>query len=377
MIEAWLDLVRRDRHLPANAFHVAYEISLHFNRDHFNETEELVAWPAVDTIKEKTKLGKNTVHRMLDALTGAQHLVKETGVGRSNRNQYCALFDVLEEGPQEEKVPQVGPFTNGHVMPEKVPLWEEKVPLSKIKGPTFENKRSHLAGSQPADLPADPRPAEGPAEIPDLRSGVVTPDDFQLEAAGPTFPGLPEQQDPPGPPLSAPDDDERRRYEEGDDDGDDDDDDDEGDRGGPYGTDRGTYGGGDRPPPAIAAPPAPLPAPAAPSAPAPVDQPAPASTAADEPVPEDYTSPDGIVHFTGAEIAELKRAAPTSRRVISSIMTLAEGLPRFIAEVHPSERKEKIRTTILEWHNNELRRRGLIGGTANDKQDAGANGAPA
>jgi hypothetical protein len=105
-IEAWLDRVRRDRSLLPNAFHVAYEISLHFNRDHFNETGELLAWPAVDTIKTGTALGRNTALRMLDALTDAGHLAKAPGLGRSNNNHYRGLF---------ERVPHVGTLSTEHV----------------------------------------------------------------------------------------------------------------------------------------------------------------------------------------------------------------------------------------------------------------------
>jgi hypothetical protein len=139
VIEAWLDRVRRDRDLLPNAFHVAYEVSLHFNRERFYETSELLAWPAVDTIKTGTGLGRNTVRRMLDALADAGHLATESGLGRSNQNHYRGLL---------ERVPHVGTLSTEHVT--------LKSGQSKTtKSPKNDDKESHLAGLQPADRPAD------------------------------------------------------------------------------------------------------------------------------------------------------------------------------------------------------------------------------
>jgi hypothetical protein len=149
-IEAWLDRVRRDRSLLPNAFHVAYEISLHFNREHIYETGELLAWPAVDTIKTGTGLARNTVLRMLDALIDAGHLGKEAGLGRSNQNHYRGLF---------ERVPQVGTLSTEHVS-------LKKGQSKTRKSPKIDDKESHLAGTQPAELPADGSHLCRPVEIP-------------------------------------------------------------------------------------------------------------------------------------------------------------------------------------------------------------------
>jgi hypothetical protein len=102
--DAWLRRIKRDRGLPRNAFSVADEIARRFNRNHFRETGELIAWPSIPTIMDGTGLSRCTVMRMIEALDAAGNFAIEHGRGRRKFNRYRATE------PAAENISDVRPF---------------------------------------------------------------------------------------------------------------------------------------------------------------------------------------------------------------------------------------------------------------------------
>jgi hypothetical protein len=80
--DTWLRGIKRDRRLPRNAFSLADEIARGFNRNHFDETGELVAWPSIPRLVDGTGLSRRTVLRMNEALAAAGYCAVDTGRGR-------------------------------------------------------------------------------------------------------------------------------------------------------------------------------------------------------------------------------------------------------------------------------------------------------
>jgi DNA-binding MarR family transcriptional regulator len=91
-VAAFLDRVRRDRDLPANAYKVASIIAEHVNR------RTRVAWPGRVRIAELAALSEATVKRMIRQLCDLGHLEVEPGQGRGRSSRYRLLVDGAEKG---------------------------------------------------------------------------------------------------------------------------------------------------------------------------------------------------------------------------------------------------------------------------------------
>jgi biotin operon repressor len=159
-----LDLVKRDRHLPGNAFKVAYEIALHVNR------KTRLAWPSQTTIAGNTGLSESTVKKMIGLLRARGHLEIEAGGGRGRSTRYRLIINA-------EKGRDHAPF----VEPQKGSRSAEKgVAFGEIKGSRSRPRPSErdLGASYEAPKEEGEREAQslarraGPA---DLRAGAGAP----------------------------------------------------------------------------------------------------------------------------------------------------------------------------------------------------------
>jgi DNA-binding MarR family transcriptional regulator len=116
-VAAFLDRVRRDRGLPANAYKVASIIAEHLNR------RTRVAWPGRTRIAELASLSDATVKRMITKLCEFGHLEVERGQGRGHSSRY-RLLDGSQMAAEKGSAPAQ----------EKGSIDAEKGSIREIKG---------------------------------------------------------------------------------------------------------------------------------------------------------------------------------------------------------------------------------------------------
>jgi hypothetical protein len=88
-IFAWLNQVVADGGISPSAFKLAFLISQRVNGEHFRETGELLAWPAVETLAAGLGLSGRQVITLLRHHLGDRHLQIETGgKGQKDTNRY-------------------------------------------------------------------------------------------------------------------------------------------------------------------------------------------------------------------------------------------------------------------------------------------------
>jgi hypothetical protein len=167
----WLDQVESDADLPASAFKIAYRLSKHFDKD------TLEGFPGIESIAEKTGLGKATVVDMVRRLEAHGHIAIKSGrPGRGHSHRYRMIIkgrpaEHFEDG---EKGRPADLFEE-----EKRSVYEsEKVGLREIKGrPAEQNTlEEHLKGTPKRERASRAPPFEPAFDSnSDVKSGEVLP----------------------------------------------------------------------------------------------------------------------------------------------------------------------------------------------------------
>jgi DNA-binding transcriptional MocR family regulator len=91
--EQWLDAVFADRNIGFSAKILARTLWTHFNRLHFDQNDNLLAWPSIRTLDRETGMSRNTVVAAIRKLEAGGwievHRNRASG-GRSQANRYFA-----------------------------------------------------------------------------------------------------------------------------------------------------------------------------------------------------------------------------------------------------------------------------------------------
>jgi Helix-turn-helix domain len=162
-IEAWLRTVTHARlpngsKLPGNAYKVADDISRNpnvlqrqrgFNRQIFEQTGRLEAWPAVPTIAKATGLSDRTVQRMIKMLCEAGCAEVEGRGGRHQSNRFRAVERVTVLSPFSHPAERVTAVERVTVLTEK----GDSPDAERVTALSPELTETHPSGECVADAP--------------------------------------------------------------------------------------------------------------------------------------------------------------------------------------------------------------------------------
>jgi len=169
--KAWLKTVLADTELTPGEARLGAALFLHFNFEHYDNTSELIAWPAQETLMAETALGKTTVSKGINKLESRRLIeVERSRYDHATKKRAGNIYHVPprygradlahdHQGPGPRSETKVRPSGRDSVSRlGESRLGEKKERIKKIGNPRKQGQEKKEA--------SEPSPSEAPSSDP-------------------------------------------------------------------------------------------------------------------------------------------------------------------------------------------------------------------